>query len=175
MAVNGNFYATLGLTHNNPNVHIELGIALTENKNILRVTGRSVSELGFDIRNLEVFSYRNENALLKKIISYLDTFLEIKKIPISKKFHPLYCEEPVKPLQLRALRPGLDALDFQSHCSPDFQLRDGAVQVDFEILKAKTSSDWFGIYFRAAAHPLMGSYLLYVRKNGKIEIEPVQY
>ena len=30
------------LTHNNPNVHVELGIALIENKNILRVTGRSV-------------------------------------------------------------------------------------------------------------------------------------
>ena len=41
------------LTHNNPNVHVELGIALFENKNILRVTGRSVTELGFDIRNLE--------------------------------------------------------------------------------------------------------------------------
>lgn len=158
------------LTHNNPNVHIELGIALTENKNILRVTGRSVSELGFDIRNLEVFSYRNEKDLTKKIMRYLDTFLDIKKIPISKKYSSLYCEEPVTPLQLRALKHSLDALDFQSRCRPDFQLRDGAVQVDFEILKAKTPSDWFGIYFRAAAHPLMGSYLLYVRKNGKIEI-----
>jgi len=30
------------LTHNNPNVHVELGIALMESKNILRVTGRSI-------------------------------------------------------------------------------------------------------------------------------------
>ena len=158
------------LTHNNPNVHIELGIALTENKNILRVTGRSLSELGFDIRSLDTFSYRNEGDLLNKILSYLKTFLEIKKIPISKEYRTLYCEEPVTPLQLRALNPSLDSLDFQSRCSPDFLLRDGAVQVDFEILKAKTPSDWFGIYFRAADHPLMGSYLLYVRKSGKIEI-----
>ena len=28
------------LTHNNPNVHVELGMALLSNKNILRVTGR---------------------------------------------------------------------------------------------------------------------------------------
>ncbi len=28
------------LTNNNPNVHVELGVALTFNKNILRVTGR---------------------------------------------------------------------------------------------------------------------------------------
>src|SRR5713101_6476782 len=39
------------LTHNNPNVHVELGFALSENKNILRVVGRSLTELGFDIRN----------------------------------------------------------------------------------------------------------------------------
>ena len=41
------------LTHNNPNVHVELGIALQHNKNILQVSGRSVAELGFDIRQLE--------------------------------------------------------------------------------------------------------------------------
>jgi nucleoside 2-deoxyribosyltransferase len=52
------------LTHNNPNVHVELGIALTQNKNVLRVTGRSVTELGFDIRNLDVFVYKTEAELL---------------------------------------------------------------------------------------------------------------
>lgn len=157
------------LTHNNPNVHIELGIALTENKNILRVTGRSVSELGFDIRNLQAFNYRNEKELLKKILSYLKMFFEIKNIPILKKYRSLYCEEPVMPLQLRALQD-LGLPDYKSNCSPNFQLRDGAVHVDFEILKAKTPNDWFGIYFRAAVFPPMSSYLLYVRKNGKIEI-----
>ena len=54
------------LTHNNPNVHVELGIALTENKNILRVTGRSASELGFDIRNLEVHLTRMRPNLLRQ-------------------------------------------------------------------------------------------------------------
>jgi nucleoside 2-deoxyribosyltransferase len=54
------------LTHNNPNVHFELGIALMQNKNILRVTGRSISELGFDIRNLEAYQYKNEAQLVKK-------------------------------------------------------------------------------------------------------------
>ena len=155
------------LTHNNPNVHVELGIALTENKNILRVTGRSVSELGFDIRNLEVRQYKNEAELAKTIMAYLDTFLKIKKIPISKGLAPLYCEEPVVPLQLRARQIGLD---IQSNCPPDFLIRDGAVQVDFEILHANTPDDWFGIYFRAGPNPIMGSHLVYVRQSGMIEI-----
>ena len=155
------------LTHNNPNVHVELGIALTENKNILRVTGRSVSELGFDIRNLEVRHYKGEAELAKTIMAYLDTFLKIKRTPISKEFMTLYCEEPVVPLQLRARQTGLD---IQSNCPPDFLIRDGAVQVDFEILDANTPDDWFGIYFRAGTNPIMGSHLVYVRQNGAIEI-----
>ena len=104
------------LTHNNPNVHIELGVALTENKNILRVTGRSVSELGFDIRNLEVLPYNSEADLKKKIMAYLDTFLKIKNIPISKEFVPLYFEEPMAPLHLNALETGFD---MQSNCPPE--------------------------------------------------------
>src|SRR5208283_2140794 len=65
------------LTHNNPNVHVELGIALTQNKNILRVTGRSVLELGFDIRNLDVRQYKDERHLTKTIMDYLNNFFKI--------------------------------------------------------------------------------------------------
>jgi nucleoside 2-deoxyribosyltransferase len=155
------------LTHNNPNVHVELGIALMENKNILRVTGRSVSELGFDIRNLEVRQYKDEDQLLSKITAYLDTFLKIKRLPISKEFGQLYCEEPMVPIQLRGIGKGFD---IQSNCPSNFVIRDGAVQVDFEILRARKPEDWFGIYFRAGSSPFMGSNLVYVRQNGMIEI-----
>src|SRR4029077_11614973 len=78
------------LTHNNPNVHVELGIALFENKNILRVVGRSVTELGFDIRNLEVHTYSSDRNLLKIITDYLDVFFKIKRLPVSRKFPELY-------------------------------------------------------------------------------------
>jgi len=156
------------LTHNNPNVHVELGIALTENKNILRVSGRSVSELGFDIRNLEVRPYKNEDQLAETIMAYLDTFFKIKQLPISKEWTPLYCEEPVVPIQLRA-RDERKGYDFHSNYQ-NLLIRDGAVQVDFEILAARRPDDWFGIYFRAGASPLLGSHLAYVRQNGMIEI-----
>ena len=155
------------LTHNNPNVHVELGIALTQNKNILRVTGRSVSELGFDIRNLDVRQYKDEAQLAKTILAYLNIFFKIKQLPISKEFTHLYCAEPVVPMQLMARQNGFQ---IQSNCPSDFLIRDGAVRVDFEILTASTPDDWFGIYFRAGTYPIMGSHLVYVRQNGMIEI-----
>jgi aromatic ring-cleaving dioxygenase len=155
------------LTHNNPNVHVELGIALMENKNILRVTGRSISELGFDIQNLEVLLYKDDTQLTKIIMEYLDMFFIIKKLQISNEFPALYCKEP-ELIHLVALPP--TEFIFQSNCPSNFMMRDGAVRVNFEILEASSPYDWFGIYLRAAAYPPMASHLVYVRQNGMIEI-----
>ncbi len=156
------------LTHNNPNVHVELGIALVENKNILRVTGRSVTELGFDIRNLEVHQYKDEDQLTKIITKYLKLFLEIKNLPVTDQFPQLYFREPGL-IELRALQKRI-ALDVQSNCPEGFRMRDGAVRAEFQILEAKTPEDWFGIYLRVGANLLMGGYLVYVRQNGLLEV-----
>lgn len=157
------------LTHNNPNVHVELGIALFENKNILRVTGRSFSELGFDIRNLEVRRYSSEKDLLKKLTDYLDIFFEIKRLPLSGKFPELYRTET--PLKLEAAERG--KADIRRSSDGKFLVRDGAVSATFEFRKTLSPDpdNWFGIYFRAAAlTPLLGSYLAYVRQNGSVEV-----
>lgn len=157
------------LTHNNPNVHFELGIALHENKNILRVTGRSHSELGFDIRNLEVNTYADETQLTKTIFRYLDTFFRIKKLTISKRHGVLYHREST-PIRLRAF--DLTPHGFDAHWNTPVTrvMRDSAIRVSFEILRAKTPDDWFGVYFRAGTSPIMGSHLVYVRQNGAVEM-----
>ncbi len=157
------------LTNNNPNVHVELGIALTQNKNILRVSGRSDSELPFDIRNLDFSSYKNETELAKTITDYLDTFFKLKQLPISREYGPLYCEESAIPIELRAKDDERHWIDIRPACQ-DLSIRDGAVQVEFEILKGRRPDDWFGIYFRAGDDPFLGSHLSYVRQNGMIEI-----
>lgn len=154
------------LTNNNPNVHVELGIALVENKNILRVTGRSVAELGFDIRGLEVHQYKNKAQLTKTITGYLRTFFEIKKLPISNQFPQIYFKEPGL-LQLRALDGRIDT---HSNCPNNFRMRDGAIRVEFEIINSKSPDDWFGIYLRVGANIFLGSYLVYVRQNGSLEL-----
>ncbi len=169
--IRGSDIVIADLTHNNPNVHVELGIALMENKNILRVTGRSVSELGFDIRNLEVRRYDDETQLTEMIIRYLDTFFKIKRLGISKQHGDLYRKQSV-PIQLRALTPKVQRarFDVKSICPDNYVMRDGAVRVTFEILQARSPEDWFGVFFRAGASPWMGSHLVYVRQNGAIEV-----
>jgi hypothetical protein len=154
------------LTHNNPNVHVELGIALFENKNILRVTGRSVTELGFDIRNLEARRYSSEEDLAKMLTDYLERFFQIKRLPISSKFPELYSAQ--EPLQLRAAKLGVVDL---KRSTGSALIRDGAIKAKFKFLNTLKAVDWFGIYFRAAeSNPLLGSQLVYVRKNGAVEV-----
>jgi hypothetical protein len=55
-------------------------------KNILRVVGRSLTEL-------EVRRYSSETSLLKIITDYLDIFFKIKGLPISREFPALYSSE----------------------------------------------------------------------------------
>ena len=68
------------LTNNNPNVHIELGIAMSYNKNILRLCGRELKEVGFDISGFDIGKYKNENDLFNKIKNYLAIFIKIKNL-----------------------------------------------------------------------------------------------
>jgi hypothetical protein len=74
------------LTDNNPNVHVELGIALFYNKNILRVTRSSYERLAFDVRNYEIDQYSMQDGLFDKIEKYLELFLQDKRLgfPIGK-------------------------------------------------------------------------------------------
>jgi hypothetical protein len=154
------------MTHNNPNVHFELGIALQLNKNILRVTGRSLTELGFDVRGLEVSIYKSEENLLKRITEYIELFLRIKDLPLTVGAGPLFRREMVDGKILDANRPW--AVEWQP--ISDFLMRDGAVRVTFNFIGYQSSEDWFGIYVRFNGNPFLSSYLIYVRQNGLVEI-----
>jgi len=165
------------LTDNNPNVHVELGIALTYNKNILRVTRQSFERLGFDVRNYEVDQYQNQEDLLNGIKRYLELFFKIKDLNFTTENSLLYysfsdfrflrCwnseEEKRKIIESRFFSRSLE--------DSKFKMRDGKVRVDFEMLDQGDADDWFGIHIRVGSMGFIySSILAYVRKNGKVEI-----
>ena len=157
------------LTNNNPNVHIELGIALTLNKNILRVTGRSERELGFDIQNLEVHVYKDRESLLEKIIKYIEIFLKIKRLDFQASYGGLYKKE-----QAAIILPGTQQEvkkdNTWTYPIKDFFFRDGAIKFDFELVNCLGQESWVGIHFRAANPIYLGNYLLYVKKTGLVQL-----
>lgn len=161
------------LTNNNPNVHIELGVALTLSKNILRVSGRPTKELGFDIQNLEVYIYRDREDLLEKIKKYMDMFLKIKNLPFSSEYGDLYYIIPnSKTLPLNEDDAKQDKNRNIVWLGEDtgFRFRDGAMQYKFKLKYFLNATSWFGIYFRASVNIFDASYLIHIRQNGSIEL-----
>jgi hypothetical protein len=148
---------------------VELGIALTLNKNILRVTGRSIEELGFDIQNLQVYAYKTEDLLFDQIVKYLEVFFTIKRLRFSEKYKPLY-----KKILTRIMLPGTDKEvtpgTIWSFPIKEYSFRDSAIRFESEFLYSLNSDAWLGVYFRADEHFLFGSYLFYLRKNGVVEL-----
>ncbi|HOW28883.1 MAG TPA: hypothetical protein PK876_10345 [Elusimicrobiota bacterium] len=154
------------LTNNNPNVFVILGIALALGKNVFRVTGRSLTEHGFALTNYETFQYQDRMSLYNKISDYLNTYMKIKKLPLQAASGSLYFSLPNLRL-LNANKPrGVDV-----EILPNFKMCDGAVKFTFDITGKQSDTDWFGVFFRVGyENPFMGSYLLYIRKNGWVEL-----
>jgi hypothetical protein len=151
------------LTNNNPNVHVELGIAITQNKNILRVSGRNIVEVGSDIKGFFVDQYRERNDLCEKLEKYIGMFLKIKDQPLDGS-SPFY-KTHFLPLPLN----GLGGWDHK----PLLAMRDGELKAKFSISLPPTNNDymnWFGAFIRYSDHPWYNSYLIYVRMNGMLEI-----
>jgi hypothetical protein len=153
------------LTYNNPNVHVELGIALSLNKNILRVSSRNVIELGSDIKGYSVNIYKNRMGLNNIIKDYLDAFLKIKELSIddiSNDYYKCMCKEGYT----ISHRVGAQ-LPFYVIS----KMRDVAMRVTFKFNEVESEDNWFGINIRCLdTHPFAGSNLLYIRSNGTLDL-----
>lgn len=143
-------------------MHVELGIAITLNKNILRVSGRNLIEVGSDIRGYEVNKYSNEADLSRRIEEYLNLFLSIKELPLTEAADEFY--------KLYFLKEEIIHRSDTFRIIPAFKMRDGAVKVKFKFKEVVGEDGWFGVHFRYGTHPWMGGYLLYIRQNGKLEM-----
>lgn len=159
------------LTHNNPNVHVELGIAISHSKNILRVSGRDLVELGSDIKGYEVNKYTDPSSLRSMIESYLDRFLDIKRMPLNEHQIPYYKILFPKEQTIGEENPGNAIAPSSWLTGPLFAMRDGEIKVKFRFAWTELDEDWFGIFLRSGQeNPWNGGYLVNVRKNGSLEL-----
>ncbi len=158
------------LTNGNPNVHFELGIALATNKNVLRVTGRQVDEMGFDIRNLVASEYRDAEELFLIITKYLDVFFKIKSLGFERDLAELYRKLP--PINLPGTPGEVDKTRGQiwQTVNPIAIFRDGGIKLRGQFLYTlKNRTAWLGVIFRMSEVDKSG-YLLRFCQNGQIEL-----
>ena len=154
------------LSYGNPNVHLELGIALAKNKNILRVTGRRLEELGFDIRNLKASEYTTEEKLFEIIRDYLDTFFMVKGLKYDAG-KDLYTK--LESVNLPGTPGEIKRGHIWSTTKPIAEFRDGGIQLKAYMSHPTDDRSWIGVIFRRAGEDDNG-YLLRFSKGGLVEL-----
>ncbi len=154
------------LTNANSNVHFELGMALAMNKNILRVTGRSLESLSFDTRNLDTREYKDFDDLFEKIKSYLDVFFLIKDLRYGEEHGDLYREHGV--FKLPGTPQEIQRGQFWLTTGPLAVFRDGAIQLRAKFMDAQHDNAGLGVVFRRSAIGV--GYFLKFCKGGHVQL-----
>ncbi len=166
------------LTNNNASVHIELGIALTLNKNILRVSGRNLIDAATDLRGYEVNQYTCRQQLYDWISSYLAYFLKIKRT-LPTLVIPTWQDGGLNITGLNAQDAKKALQQTTTRIFPLGQVngrtRDSEIALHFKFIETYDDSDWFAILLRnETANPWLGSgYFVFARLGGALEIHEV--
>jgi len=148
------------VTGTNPNVMLELGIAIQLNKNVLIVTSDELAKLPFDISGFRVSRYKNKDDLIKIIKAELKVFTMIKSQTFAKYFDEFYFQFPSEG----------DIGHGQILILPTpKRIKNLRLRCEYKFLDISNSHDWFGIHLRAQVPGIASSELVYVRHNKKLE------
>lgn len=148
------------ITHHNPNVMLELGIAIQQNKNILVVTSKDFSEMEFDIRGLKAMKYTSKKQLKELIEKQMEIYSEIKGQTFDnyvsgrkyavENFQGILADSGSKQI------PGIP------------KLKNLRMKINFKFLFSTSHSwDWFGVHLRTRGPDRYSSELVLVRHSGE--------
>lgn len=160
-AIESSDFFIADVTKTNPNVMLELGIAMQLNKNILIVTSEKLDKLPFDISGFKVNQYRNKEELTEIIKKELDIFNKIQSQTFSKHFNGFYFPYPSEG-ELHHQYPLIFPIPRA--------IRNLRFKCEYKFLSESNSHDWFGVHLRAKQQVFLRSELVYVRKNKKLEL-----
>ncbi len=143
----------------NPNVMLELGIAIQLNKNIIILTSQDPSRLPFDIKGFEVDKYSNSDDVLMIIGRQLSMFLKIKQQNFENFIKECYTK--------------VDKLEFGNGVNllqvvlPE-KTKNIRIRAEYKIIDASNPLDWIGFHLRGSISEGF-SELVYVREDKSLE------
>lgn len=148
------------VTKTNPNVMLELGVAIQLNKNVLIVTSDELKKLPFDISDFRVSRYKNKEELKKLIKDELKIFEKIRSQNFEKRFDEFYFQYPSE----GELKHG-QALPLPLPRN----IKNLRLRIEYKFLSISNSHDWLGVHLRTQTPEIIKSELVYVRSNLKLE------
>lgn len=149
------------ITNFNPNVLLELGIAIQQNKNIIIVTNKEIDNLPFDIKGLEAKKYDTKQDLYKLLKKEIEMYELIKNQNFARgKFFP------TKKYSLLENGKIINSKPIRLDSIPD--MKNLRMKVDFRFIYSTNHDwDWFGINFRTQGPWNYSSELVLIRYTGK--------
>ncbi len=146
------------ITKHNPNVMLELGIAIQQDKNILIVTSQEVDDLPFDIRGFEAKTYHTKDELQKLIEREIEIYTAIKEQNFDSQ----------KNINKHQPSPG-GIITNKSAVRIDVpKLKNLRMRIDFRFSYSTNHKlDWFGVHLRSQGPSAVLSELALVRYTGK--------
>jgi len=146
------------ITNHNPNVFLELGIAIQQDKNILIVTSQEIDKLPFDIRGFEAKSYKTKEELQKIIEKEIQMYTAIKEQTFTSD----------GPKNIYKLSTGGILINNNAMEIKIPKMKNLRIKLDFRFIYSTNHElDWFGIHFRTQGNLGSPSELALVRYSGK--------
>lgn len=129
------------ITDQNPNVMLELGIAIQQDKNILLVTSQDIKDLPFDIRGLEAKKYRTKDDLFDLLKRELEIYCKIKE----QQFKP---GKFISAKKYTSSQKGV-VTDQNGILVDAPKLKNVRIRMNFKFMfSTNHNDDWFGVTLR---------------------------
>lgn len=150
------------ITHHNPNVMLELGIAMKLNKNILILREKDIKEkFPFNIQSVQIQEYTSVSELEKIIIDFIDTYSKI----VNQTFDDYLQERYIKVDKISLVEPRV----FITHPKFPKGVKNLRIKLQYNFLDHVDTADWIGIHLRTQGPGRNNSELIYSRVNGELE------
>lgn len=147
------------VTKRNPNVMLELGIAMQLNKNILLLTSDKNDNYPFNIQGIRIETYSS----IKDLLKYINIFIRLFKKITSQSFDSYIdslCFKLDKPIILN---------DRENKIIEVGKMKNLKLKFNYRFLDHIHTADWIGIYLRTLGPERNNSELVYTRVNGQLE------
>lgn len=150
------------ITNHNPNVMLELGIAMKLNKNILILKSKDSKEkYPFNIQSVQINEYASVVELEKIIFEFIEIYSKI----VSQTFENYLQERNTKIDKII-----LDGTKFITLSKIPKAIRNLRIRFKYNFVNYVSKMDWIGVHLRTQGPDRGNSELIYSRVNGELEL-----
>lgn len=150
------------ITGQNPNVMLELGIAMRLNKNILILKQKNKEErFPFDIQGIHIQEYTSIKELEKNIFDFINMFSRIRNQTFGNYI-------PERHQRISEIQ--LVGTEYKTLSIIPKKARNLLIKLTYKFLDHVNTKDWIGIHLRTQGPDRGNSELIYSRVNGELEL-----